>query len=65
MRVSKYGLNLAGTDQGSGGGGGGGDKRSFVLHTSSSNEFEDAPEQTPTQVPNHDKFLDEQTIMAF
>ena len=61
MRASKYGNNLAGTDQGRGGEE---DKRSFVLHdTGSSNRFEDAQEQTPTQVPNHDKFFDAQTTL--
>ena len=45
-----------------GGGANGGDKRSFVLHCSS-NEFEEAQEQAPTQVPNHDKFFDAQTTL--
>ena len=29
----------------------------------SSNEIEDAQEQAPTQVPNHDKFVDAQTTL--
>ena len=32
-------------------------------YNGSSNEFEDAQDQTPTQVPNHDKFLDAQTTL--
>ena len=32
-------------------------------HTGSSNEFEDAQEQAPAQVPNHDKFFDAQTTL--
>ena len=64
MRASKYGKNLAGTDQGSGGGGRG----EAVInvrscYSGSSNEFEDAQEQAPTQVPNHDKFFDAQTTL--
>ena len=42
---------------------GGGDKGSFVLHWFFYNEFEDAQEQAPTQVPNHDKFVDAQTTL--
>ena len=64
MRASKYGKNLAGTDQGSRGGG----RREAVInvrscYSGSSNEFEDAQEQAPTQVPNHDKFFDAQTTL--
>ena len=64
MRASKFGKNLAGRDQVSGGGGGGEagiNVRS--CYNGSSNEFEDAQEQAPTQVPNHDKFFDEQTTL--
>ena len=32
-------------------------------YTGSSNEFEDAQEQAPTQVPNHDKFFDARTTL--
>ena len=41
----------------------GGDKSSFVLHWFFCKEFEDAQEQAPTQVPNHDKFVDTQTAL--
>ena len=34
---------------------------SFVLHWFFCNEFEDVQEEAPTQVPNHDKFVDAQT----
>ena len=37
------------------------DKGSFVLHWFFYKEFEDAQEEAPTQVPNHDKFFDTQT----
>ena len=43
--------------------GGGGDKGSFVLHWFFCKEFEDAQEQAPKQVPNHDKFVDTQTTL--
>ena len=45
--------------------GGGGEEGINVrsCYTSSSNEFEDAQEQAPTQVPNHDKFFDAQTTL--
>ena len=32
-------------------------------YTGSSNKLEDAQKQTPTQVPNHDKFFDAQTTL--
>ena len=32
-------------------------------YTGSSSEFEDAQEQAPTQVPNHDKFFDTLTTL--
>ena len=41
-----------------------GDKGSFVLHWFFYNEFEDAQEQAPAQVPNHDKFVDAQTTLC-
>ena len=65
MRASKYGKNLAGTDQENRVGGGGGKAGINVrsCYTSSSNEFEDAQDQAPTQVPNHDKFFDAQTTL--
>ena len=64
MRASKFGKNLAGTDPVSGGRGrreAGINVRSW--YNGSSNEFEDAQDQAPTQVPNHDKFLDAQTTL--
>ena len=63
MRASKYGKKLAGTDQGHGGVGGGGGINVRSCYTGSSNKFEDAQEQTPTQVPNYDKFFDAQTTL--
>ena len=43
---------------------GGGDKGSFVLHWFFYNEFEDAQEQAPTQVPNHVEPTCTQTVAA-
>ena len=46
--------------------GGGGGKPGINVrscYTGSSNEFEDAQEQAPTQVQNHDKFFDAQTTL--
>ena len=43
--------------------GGGGGINVRWCYTGSSNEFEDAQEQVPTQVPNHDKFFDAQTTL--
>ena len=60
MRASKYGKNLEGTDQGRGGEG---RINLRSCYTGSSNKFEDAQEQTPTQVPNYDKFFDAQTTL--
>ena len=57
MRASKYGKNLAGTDRG-GVRGKGGWINVRLCYTGSFNEFEDAQEQAPTQVLNHDKFFD-------
>ena len=51
---------LAGTDQGREGEGG---INVRSCYTGSSNKFEDAQEQTSTQVPNHDKFFDAQTTL--
>ena len=35
-----------------------------LCYTGSSNEFEDGQEQAPTQVPNHNKFVDTQTTLG-
>ena len=58
MRASKYGKNLAGTDRGGHAGEGGWWINVRLCYTGSFNEFEDAQEQAPTQVLNHDKFFD-------
>ena len=63
MRASKYGKNLAGTDQESERGEGKAEINVRSCYTGSTNEFEDAQEQAPTQVPNHDKFFDAQTTL--
>ena len=44
--------------------GAGGDKCSIVLHWFFCNEFENAQEQAPTQVPDYDKFVDAQTLWS-
>ena len=60
---ARQGMERTWREQTRGVGRGGGGINICSCYTGSSNKFEDVQEQTPMQVPNHDKFFDAQTTL--